>query len=235
MEKENTTSSNKPLLDGLAEISRAIMEHNYLDDLLALIVSVTAKMTDSKICSILLLDKKTMELALKACHSESGYYRQRANTPLGQGIAGRVALNGIPLKVRDVRTDPRFLNKEIARQDSLVSLLSVPMSVDGEIIGVVNCYTSREYDFSTEDVQMLTTVASQAAVLIRNTELKVLKELVERELEERKNIERAKELLMEQKSISGGKAYELMRQHSMNTRTSMAKIAESIILAASLA
>jgi AmiR/NasT family two-component response regulator len=81
---------------------------------------------------------------------------------------------------------------------------------------------------------MLTTVASQAAILLNNTELRIMKEVVERELEERKNIEKAKEIIMKNKKISGDKAFELMRKHSMNTRTSLVKIADSIILAESI-
>jgi len=222
------------ILKGLAEISRAIMEKSYLEDILALIVSVTAKATGAKICSILLLDKKKGELVLKACQSESGRYSQKTNTPLGKGIAGRVALSNKPVKVMNVQKDPRFMNKKIAREDGLVSLLSIPMSVDGEVIGVINCYTSREYDFSQDEINMLTTVAGQAAIIIRNTELQVMKEVVELELKERIMIEKAKELLMEQRKITGDKAYNLMRKHSMDTRTSIAKIAESIILAASI-
>jgi signal transduction protein with GAF and PtsI domain len=219
------------LLEGLAQISRAVMERNFADDILSLIVSVTATVTGSKICSLLLLDKKKNELVLKACQSDSGSYNQRSNTPLGQGIAGRVALTGNPITVLDVREDPRFLNKETAVRDGLVSLLSVPMSAEGEIIGVINCYTSEQHDFSNEDIQMLTTVASQAAIVLKNTELRVMKEVVERELEERKVIERAKEIVMEKKKTTGKQAFELIRKQSMNTRTSMAKIAESIILA----
>jgi signal transduction protein with GAF and PtsI domain len=219
------------LLQGIAEISKAVMERNFADDILSLIVSVTAKVTGSAICSLLLLDRKKGELVLKACQAGSGSYNQRSNTPLGRGIAGRVALSGAPIKVIDVREDPRFLNKDIAVRDGLVSLLSVPMSADGEVIGVINCYTSERYDFSDEDVQMLTTVAGQAAAVLRNTELRVMKEVVERELEERKVIERAKEIVMEKKKVTGRQAFELMRRQSMNTRTSMAKIAESIVLA----
>jgi two-component system, response regulator PdtaR len=219
------------ILDGIAEISLAVMERNFADDILSLIVSVTAKVTGSKICSLLLLDKKKGELVLKASQSESGGYTQKSNTPLGKGIAGRVALSGKPIKVLDVRKDPRFLNKEIAVKDGLVSLLSVPMSAEGEVIGVINCYTSEKYDFSNEDIQMLTTVASQAAIVLKNTELRIMKEVVERELEERKIIERAKEIVMEKKKTTGKQAFELIRKQSMNTRTSMAKIAESIILA----
>ena len=227
--RRKDTSSK--LLEGIAEISKAIMERNFADDILSLIVSVTAKVTGSKICSLLLLDRKKNELVLKASQSDSGSYNQKSNTPLGKGIAGRVALTGTPINVLDVKKDPRFLNKEIAIRDGLVSLLSVPMSAEGEVIGVINCYTSEKYDFSNEDIQMLTTVASQAAIVLKNTELRIMKEIVERELEERKTIERAKELVMEKKNVNGKQAFELIRKQSMNTRTTMAKIAESILLA----
>jgi two-component system, response regulator PdtaR len=229
-ESESSLLSNK-LLEGIAEISRAIMEKKYLDDLLALIVSVTAKITGSKICSILLLDRKSNELILRTCQTESGKYNQRSNTPLGKGVAGRVALTNQAIKVLDVRTDPWFINKEIAINDGLVSLLSVPMSVEGEVIGVLNCYTPIVYDFTNDDIMMLTTVATQAAIIIKNTELRIMKEIVEKELDERKTIERAKEILMDKKHISGKQAFELLRRQSMNARISMAKIAESIILA----
>lgn len=80
MKKEERDSTIR-FLEGLAEISKAVMERNYLDDILSLIVSVTAKVTGSKICSILLLDKRKKELVLKASQSESGRYNQKSNTP----------------------------------------------------------------------------------------------------------------------------------------------------------
>ncbi len=230
MDQNKFTDTNK-LLEGMAEISNAIMDHNYLDDLLGLIVSVTAKITGSKICSILLLDKKKNELVLRACQKDSGSYSQRANTPLGKGVAGRVALTNKPLTSLDVQRDPRYINKKIAIAEGLVSLLSVPMSVEGEVIGVINCYTSEAHEFSKEDIMTLTTVATQAAVLFKNTELRIMKEIIQKELDERKVIDRAKEILMDKKKISGKTAFELIRRQSMNSRTSMAKIAESIILA----
>ncbi len=225
--------SDNQYLEAITEISRAIMDRNYLDDLLALIVSVTAKITDSKICSILLIDKTNNELILKACQSETGKYSQRSNTPLGKGIAGRVALANKAIMVKNVCNDKRFINKRVAEEDGLVSLASVPMSVEGEVIGVINCYTPYEYDFSLQEISMLTTIATQAAVIIKNTELRVLKGVVEQELQERKIIEQAKEILMFKKNISGKQAFQLLRHQSMNDRTPMIELARSIIIASS--
>ena len=80
MDQTHKDTSSK-LLEGIAEISQAIMERNFADDILSLIVTVTAKVTGSKICSLLLLDKKKGELVLRASQSESGGYNQKSNTP----------------------------------------------------------------------------------------------------------------------------------------------------------
>ncbi len=222
------------LLEGLAQISKGVMERNYLEDILALIVSVTADVTGSKICSILLLDKKKDALVLKACQSDKGTYSQREDTPMGRGIAGRVAESNKVVMARNVTKDPRFINKRIAKQDGLVSLLSVPMSVENEVIGVINCYTAEEYEFPGSTVQMITAVAAQAAIIIKNTRLRVMKQIVEKELKDRKIIDQAKEIIMSKREVSGSEAYSMMRKQSMNTRKSMAEIAESILVASSL-
>jgi AmiR/NasT family two-component response regulator len=78
---------------------------------------------------------------------------------------------------------------------------------------------------------MLTTVANQAAVAIENTELLVKTRIVQEELETRKLVERAKDIITRGQDISGNEAYRLMQRKSMNTRKSMREIAEAIILA----
>lgn len=226
-------SDNKPAiyLEALAEIGRVLMERNSIDDALSAVVSISARITGARVCSLLILDKTKQELILRACRSESGCYSQRSNTPLGKGIAGRVALSGQLIKVPNIQKDPRFINKKIAAEDGLVSLLSVPLWRCEKVIGVMNWYTFETHDFTDIDIWLLTTAASFAAILLINEELNISSESAQRELEERKIIERAKEIVMEKKNISGKQAFEMMRNQSMNTRMSMVKISESIILA----
>jgi GAF domain-containing protein len=133
-----------------------------------------------------------------------------------------------------VKKDPLYLNREIAIKENLCSLLSVPMKVGGKVIGVLNCYTSRLHRFTKSEVAVLMTVANQAAAAIRNTELLVKSRLVQEELEARKIIERAKEILVDETKLSGAQAYERMRRQSMDNRKSMREIAEAILLAKQL-
>ena len=110
-------------------------------------------------------------------------------------------------------------------------MLSVPMMVKNRVIGVINLYTTELYEFSKSDVELLTTVANQAAVAIENTELLVKTRVIQEELETRKKVERAKGILMREQNLDEEQAYNLIRKASMNKRVAMKEIAEAIILA----
>ncbi|OGF50671.1 MAG: histidine kinase [Candidatus Firestonebacteria bacterium RIFOXYA2_FULL_40_8] len=215
----------------VSEISRAITSNLYLEDILRLIVTVTAEVMNSKICSLLLLDDNKKELVIRATQSISEAYNRKPNIKLGEGIAGRVALEKKPIVISDVRIHPDYLNRDVAKKESLVSLLAVPMLVKGKIIGVFNLYTSKPHDFSQKEIDILTSVASQAAIAIENAELMVRTKVIEEELAERKLVEKAKSLLIKKMGMSEEDAYKKIQRRSMDSRKSMKDVAEAIILA----
>ena len=70
-----------------------------------------------------------------------------------------------------MQTDPRYRGQELARQEGLVSLLSVPLSVRDRVIGVFNCYTTETRQFSAEQQTLFATLANQTALAIENARL----------------------------------------------------------------
>ncbi|MCF7888177.1 MAG: ANTAR domain-containing protein, partial [Candidatus Omnitrophica bacterium] len=149
----------------------------------------------------------------------------------GEGIVGLVAREKKPLIISNVIEDNRYKEKELAKKEKLVSMVSVPMMVKKKVIGVVNCYTTVKHNFTKPEVDLLSTVANQAAVAIENTELMVKTKVIEEELEARKKIEKAKGILMRQKNLNEEQAYKIIRSSSMDKRVPMKNIAEAIILA----
>jgi signal transduction protein with GAF and PtsI domain len=218
-------------IEALSKISKAITSDLYLEDILRLIVTVTAEVMHSKICSLMLIDDNSKELVVRATQSVSDEYNKKPNIKLGEGIAGKVALENRPIVVLDVKKDPRYINIKIAEKEGLCSLLSVPLSVKGKVIGVINCYTSPPRHFTNTEIAVLTTVANEAAIAIEHTELMVKTKIIQEELESRKLIERAKDVLMRRMKLTGEEAYHKIQRDSMNTRKSMREIAEAIILA----
>lgn len=228
-------TSNARKLAGLSEISAAVTSSVPLDVALDRIVRVTADVLGFKICSLMLFDEAKQELVLKATQSVSAAYNSKPNLKLGQGIAGTAAQQRRLIAVRDVRQDPRYVNQAIAKPEGLCSLLSVPLVVKGALVGVLNCYTTEPYEFAQQDTDMVMTAAGEAAIAIQNARLMSEKEEIRSRLEERKLIERAKDIIVEQRGISGKEAYRVMQRESMDRRKSMKEIAEAIILASELA
>lgn len=218
-------------LEAISEVSEAVTSDTYLDDILKLVVVVTAKVMGSNICSLMLLDEQTGELEIRATQSVSEDYLKKSPVKFGEGISGIAAKENRPVECLDVKEDPQYINKEIAVKENLCSLLSMPMSVKKRTVGVINCYTSVPHEFSREEKTLLATVANQAAMAIENTNLVMKAKLMEEELETRKLIERAKDILVEQRGISGYEAFQALRRKSMDTRRPVREIAEAVILA----
>lgn len=223
-------SSEKEYLSTLTKISKAITSDLYLEDILKLIVNLTASVMDAKICALWLLDDDTKELKIRATQAMSQEYLQDRSLKVGEGIVGLVAKDKTPVVIPNVSEDDRYKEKKLAKKENLVSMLSVPMMVKDKVIGVINVYTTVVRKFTKSDVNLLSAAANQAAVAIENTELLVKTKVIQEELETRKKVEKAKGILMKEQGLSEEEAFSLIRKSSMNKRVSMKNIAEAIIL-----
>jgi signal transduction protein with GAF and PtsI domain len=228
--KTKKTDSHSRQLEAISKVSRTITSNLYLEDILKLIVTVTAEIMNSKICSLMLIDEKTGELVLKTTQSMSEIYNKKPALKMGEGIAGRVAAENKPVAVYDISKEPGYRFKDIAHKENLRSLLSVPLAVKGRVIGVLNNYTSHPHKFTEDEISILTTVANQAAIVIENTELMVKTKVIKEELETRKVIERAKGILMRDQKMPEEEAFKKIQKQSMDMRKSMKEIADAIIL-----
>lgn len=224
----------KKELETLYEVSRAIASDRYIEEILHLIVTMTAEMMNSKICSIMLLDEEKGELEIMATQSLSEEYRSKPNLKVGQSISGLAVKEKRPITVAEVTKEPLYMYPGLAKKEGLASLLSVPMMVKDRVVGVVNSYTSKPHKFTQEEIKLLQAVANQAAVAIENTKLLARTAEMEEALETRKAVERAKGILMKDYHISEDEAFKLMQKESMNARRSMKDIAEAIVLAAEI-
>jgi len=218
-------------IEALSKVASLLTSGLYLEELLKLIVQVTAGVMNSKICSLMLLDPDKKELVVRATQSISEAYNKKPNMKLGEGIAGMVAKENKPLTVLDVKQESSYVNRDIARKESLCSLASVPLAVRGRVIGVLNCYTSKKHKFSGYEMNILKAMANQAAVAIENAELDLRARSAEEALTTRKLIERAKDIFSQEARVLPSEAYRMLQKQSMDMRKSMREIAEAIILA----
>jgi len=221
-------------LEVLSSVSQTIVSNRYLKEILQLIVTMTAQVMNSKICSIMLLDEKRQELSIAATQSLSGTYKNKPNLKVGESISGRVVKKRKPITVLDVTKESGYMYPEIARKEGIVSMLSIPMMLKERVIGVINSYTSHKHKFSDGEIKILQAVANQAAVAIENTNLNQEILAAKEALETRKLVEKAKGILMKELEISENDAYKKIHRKSMDSRKSMKEISEAIILSAEM-
>jgi len=236
MEKLSTQNYEK-YIKALSDISSAITSDLYLEDILKLIVMVTAKVTGLEICSLWLIDETVTpkKIRLKATQAIDPEYVKDRTLSESEGVVGHVFSTNQLLIVKDVLKDQRFKEKEMAKKLGLVSMLGMPLRVKNDkVIGVLNCFSSQPHDFTDTEINLITAVANQSAVAIYNTELIVKSKVIQEELETRKLVEKAKDVLMTRRKMTGEEAFRWIQKRSMDSRKSMRQIAEAILLSEEL-
>jgi GAF domain-containing protein len=213
-------------LTTLAKVSRTVTSQMVPDEMLELVVEMAAEAMRIDVCSLQLIDEDRRELVMRAAWSRSPAYRRRPPLGIDEGIVGEVIRTGKPVIVADVREDPRYRFKELARQEGLVSMLSVPLIVREKVIGVMNCYTGRRAAFTPQQTALCTTLANQTALAIENARLSTSAAIV-REMHHRikNNLQTVAMLLRMQKDGGGGSPAEVLNS-SIGRITSIAAVHE---------
>lgn len=131
--------------------------------------------------SIMLLNDERTHLRVESfrqageTESAAGEHRPvgRFELKIGEGIAGEVALSGQAILCMDCRNDDRFKNYDSGEGvKAPETLISAPLSIHGNIIGVINLSDrSNSRMFSDEDLELLLAIAKQMAMSIDNARL----------------------------------------------------------------
>ena len=153
-------------LETLAEIGREMSSILDLDVLLTRIASLTKRIIDYRTFGIFLLNDTTNDLDMKLAvrYGEEGTAK---NVKLGDGLVGWAALHKEPVLVADVSKDPRYINLV----EDVRSELVIPMLIKDRCIGVFDLESPELNAFTKDNKELLTLLASQAAVAIENARL----------------------------------------------------------------
>jgi CheY-like chemotaxis protein/putative methionine-R-sulfoxide reductase with GAF domain len=112
--------------------------------------------------SLLLYDERIDKLREAA--SRGREYTASRTYGVGEGIPGHVLKTGRAEVVDNVMNDPRSKNEEYIPG----SQLCVPLKIKEKCIGVLNVTSSRRARFTSSELKLLMTLASQAAVALEN-------------------------------------------------------------------
>jgi sigma-B regulation protein RsbU (phosphoserine phosphatase) len=153
-------------LETLAEVAREFGSILNLDELLRRLASVTRRLVEYRTFGILLLNDDTQELEMKTA-VRYGDQSAPPHVKMGEGLVGYAAQHKEPVLVSDVSADPRYIKVV----DDIRSELVIPLMIKDRCIGVFDLESPDLDAFKKNDVQILTLLASQAAVAIENARL----------------------------------------------------------------
>lgn len=157
-------------VSALLTSAAVITSSHTLHDRLRAIAKQAIDLVQADGCTIYLLDQDG--LTLRPLVALEDYAAEVLATPLrvGEGITGYVARSGVGEIVNDVLSDPRaFQIPGTPREREC--LVSVPLAVQGKVIGVMSLVRKGDRGFVPHDLELLTSLAHHAAIAIKNAQL----------------------------------------------------------------
>jgi signal transduction histidine kinase len=159
------------LFESLANVSRTINSTLNLDDALQVVTAEACVLMRAKVSSLMMLDDSRDWLDLRASYGAGDSYLSKPRLNIGESLLGVVVRRKKPLQVANVQTSSRYQNVQVARSEGLVSLLSVPLLFAGQAIGTLSVYTGQPYNFSNEEIRILSALAELSAIAIEKARL----------------------------------------------------------------
>jgi GAF domain-containing protein len=164
--------------DTLLKITGSISHSRDPEEVVVLAAQSVAHALGVKGCTVFLINRRTNELEIAASYGLSREYLEKGPVSAMQSIAA--SLSEGPVAIGDVSDDPRIQYPGEAAREGISSILSVPMTTGGKIIGALRVYTAEPADFDMDDVNFVQAVANMTAMAIDMARLyKGLKDSIE--------------------------------------------------------
>jgi signal transduction histidine kinase len=155
----------------LHEFAQLATQARDWDALMRTVVDRTTLAMRVEVCSFYLLDRDGMRLTLAATNGLDREQVGRVSLGIGEGITGRSAEWRRPVQTRDVQHDERFRWVRGFDISHLHAMLSVPLVWHEAVVGVLNVQTSEIREFTTDEVELLLTIAALLAGIVEKGRL----------------------------------------------------------------
>jgi len=170
---KNDLSLARRELDFFEGVSKTLTSTSELSNILSRIMDKVKEMTKAEAWSVLLVDPDTGELVFEKTDAKKTKKIHKFRLKLGEGIAGWVAREGIPVVVPDVSKDERFFGKiDKAFHVKTKSLMCVPIKINNEVLGVLELANRTTNEpFRKEDLELMMKLVDFTAIAIERTSL----------------------------------------------------------------
>ena len=223
-------------LDLLARISHVLDFEVGLNARLSVIIKVASELMRNPLVCLLLLDENRDRLHVAASLGPEQTMAVEAASPLARSLSGRAIQTKAPQAVADLGQDHSFGLGPAARKDGVVSLLSLPLMVRGQAIGVIHSGDIQLRSYSEDEVKLLALIGNQAAAAVANARLQAFKAAQQLTApQDRELLARAKAVLMRRRNVDEPGADQFIQAESAQRSRTVRDIARTILLSESLA
>jgi len=169
----NADSENKAT-DSLLIFSRitaAVSGLSELDAILNIGLEKTLEFMDGVSGGIMLLDEQKKMLYYRVYKGLSQQHVQGMHLKMGEGIAGKVAQTGKAILLDDISLIPGAARPHLIDMEGLKAFISVPLRARGNILGVMNCASTKAHHFTEKDMHLLNSIGEQLGIAIEQAKL----------------------------------------------------------------
>ena len=156
-------------LQAFRKVSRALISSLDAREVIHLIARVTPQTLGVRGSTIRLLGERNQLLILIASHGLSERYLLKGPIDADRSLAD--SLEGVPVRIEEVATDPRVQYPDEALVERIASMLSVPMLLKERVIGVLRLYSEIPHEFPDDSVEFASAMADMAALALENSRL----------------------------------------------------------------
>jgi len=167
------------LFESLITVGQTINSTLDLDEALNAITREASSLMNARTCALQLLDETNNRLNLVASFGAGKAYLNKPDVIISESFLGSVVRLKKPLQIENVQISNAYQQQNIARNEGLVALLSIPLVFGSNAIGTLNIYKGKSYVFSNEEINIAMALAEFSALAIEKARL--LERIVESE------------------------------------------------------
>jgi signal transduction histidine kinase len=183
------TNKEERYYRSLYEIAAVVNSVHTPESVLDAIVKTVSTVLEAKGCSVMLLTEDRKTLLHTAAYGLSDWYIRKGPVAADKSISE--ALQGKPVAILNATEDERVQYKAQAKQEGIASMLSVPIFLKEEVVGVIRVYTAEQHYFTNSELYFVQAAANLGAIALKRVkELKQCLTEVDRLEEQRRQFVR---------------------------------------------
>jgi transcriptional regulator with GAF, ATPase, and Fis domain len=155
-----------PYSENLFKIANAVNCCHSGSEIVQSIAEKASRAMGCKGCTLMIMTPATKTLLNVATYGLSDWFVQRGRFTVNVDTSMEDTLAGNPVTILDAATDDRVLYRKQLAQEGIVSLLSVPIMLREEVVGILRLYSATPREFKDEDTKFATMVANFGAIAL---------------------------------------------------------------------